>query len=169
MSFRISAFASKEIQATILLLKGADRTIAKELRAQSKKVIQPVWQEAIKANAQTALEVRVLGDTARATVSDQNVTLTAGGIGKALRGGAKPLDIFHAVEFGADRDKEAGYSTHRKGTRYDIRARQTQRQFKRRNLKGYVAYPAAAEVIPRVASLWVQTVVRTFHEIIEGK
>ena len=32
---------------------------------------------------------------------------------------------------------------------------------------GHVAYPAARDAIPRIASLWVQTAVRTIHEQIE--
>ena len=36
-------------------------------------------------------------------------------------------------------------------------------------ITGYVVYPAAAEAIPRIASLWVQTAVRTLHELVEGR
>jgi hypothetical protein len=47
--------------------------------------------------------------------------------------------------------------------------RNTTAQFKPRNRSGYVFYPAAKEMIPRLASLWVQTVVKTFADIFEGK
>ena len=47
--------------------------------------------------------------------------------------------------------------------------RNTTAQFKQRNMKGYVFYPAAREMIPRLARLWVQTVVKTYALIFEAK
>lgn len=144
---RISVFNSKELQGTILLLKGAPREIAKEIRQQTKRVVAPVWQEAVRGNTRTALQVRVLSNTARTSVSDQNVTLAAGGIGKPLAGGGAPPQLAVGAEFGSRKFKQFG--TRVKG--------------------GKVVYPAAARVIPRLASLWVQTTIRTFYEIIERK
>lgn len=168
MSFRISVFASKELQATILALKGMDRELAKQIRAAIKTVTQPEWQEAVRGNVTTALQTRVLSDTARVTVSDQNITLKSAAIGKSLSGGLKPSELAHSAEFGADRSFTKTYeATSRKGKHYTVRERHTRRQFKPRNLKGDVVYPAAARIIPRIASLFVQTTVRTFHELIE--
>jgi len=168
MSFRISVFASKELQATILALKGMDRELAKQIRAAIKTVTQPEWQEAVRGNVTTALQTRVLSDTARVTVSDQNITLKSASIGKSLSGGLKPSEAAHSAEFGADRSFTKTYeATSRKGKNYRVRERHTRRQFKSRNLKGDVVYPAAARVIPRFASLFAQTTVRTFHELIE--
>jgi hypothetical protein len=167
---RISAFDSKEIQATILAMKGMDREVAKEVRAATKKMIQPEWQKAVAENGMTRLEGQVLTLTARAMVSNQNVTLKAGGVGRALTGGAKPKDIVHSTEFGGDQSAINSYSaTSSKGKRYGVKNRHTRRQFRPRNRKGYVVYPAAAEIIPRLAALWVQTTVRTFYEAIEKR
>jgi hypothetical protein len=43
----------------------------------------------------------------------------------------------------------------------------TYRQFGTRVSKGKVVFPAAAQVIPRIAALWIQTVIRTTYEQIE--
>jgi len=147
MTSRISVFNSKELQGTILLVRGAAREIAKEIRQRTKAVILPEWQEAVKAESSTPLEMAVEAATARVAVSDQNVTLSVGTVGRALSGGGTPRELIVGTEFGAS----------------------TKKQFKARNKKGNVFYPAAAKVIPRLASLWVQTTIRTFYEILERK
>ena len=114
------------------------------------------------------MESRVLGDTARVRVSDQNVTLASAGVGRALSGGARPPQIWHGVEFGANAKRTAVTARSRKGKTYRY-TRTVNRQFKTPNRRGYAVYPAAAKMIPRYAALWAQTVVRTFHETMEGK
>lgn len=165
---RISVFNSKELQATIALLKGADRSIAKEIRRASKDMAGPAWAKATAERAQTRLERIVLANTARVAVSDQNISLRAASIGRALPGGLSIKDQYHAVEFGADRSKQKTYtSKSRRGRSFTVDNRHTQRQLTPRTKKGNVIYPAAAEMIPRIASLHIQTVMRTFAEIIE--
>ncbi|MET0725930.1 MAG: hypothetical protein ABWY36_06235 [Leifsonia sp.] len=167
---RISVFNSKELQATILALRGFDRTMQAQVRRVTKEVAAPAWKEATRAEASSRLEVRTLSDTARVAVSNQNVTLKSAAVGRQLSktGKAKPSDIYAGVEFGADRRERAVAARSRKGTSYSYK-RNTTAQFKPRNRKGYVVYPAAANVIPRLASAWTQTVVRTFHEALEGR
>lgn len=86
--------------------------------------------------------------TARVKVSDQNVTVTsASSKRKALSGGATPYRMGKAYEFGSRRVPGA------KGT----------------NRSGYVFYPAAAKMIPRLLALWSQTTFRVIAEALEGK
>jgi hypothetical protein len=140
---RISLLVSKELQQIVLALKASDATIQKQVRVETKKVVQPAWQEAIGANVHNPLEARVLGNTARASTSNSHglaqVTLQAGRIGKALSGGGKPPQLAAGAEFGSEYYK----------------------QFGPRSPKGNTFYPALAEVIPRIASLWYQTAIRT--------
>lgn len=144
---RLSVFNSKELQGTILLVKGASREIAAEIRRRNKAVIGPVWEEAVRGEARTPLQTDVLANTTRVSVSDQNVVLSAASIGRPLAGGGSPPELAAGAEFGSQRFK----------------------QFGTRASKGKVFYPAAAKVIPRIASLWVQTTIRTFYELIERK
>jgi len=144
---RISVFNSKELQGTILLLKGLPRDVATEIRKVNKAVIGPVWAEAVRGETQTALQVEVLANTTRVSVSDQNVVLSAGSVGRPLAGGGTPPELAAGTEFGSSRFK----------------------QFGTRASKGKVVMVAAARVIPRIASLWVQTTIRTFYEKFEGK
>lgn len=166
---RIDAAASRELQAVILALKQADKEVQKQVRTHTRGSILPEWQKGIREHADTRMEHRVLADTARVTVSNQNVKLKAGGLQKRLSGGARASEIYAPTEFGTNREHTASYSaTSRKGKRYNV-TRHTRRQFKPMNRKGYAVYPTAADLIPRFAALWVQTTVRTMHEIFERR
>jgi len=142
---RISVFNSKEVQGTILLMKGAPRPIAKQIRASTKQVVGPVWREAVASHARTDIQRSVLAETSRVAVSDQNTTLSVATVGKKLTGGGTPSQLAVGAEFGS----------------------RTYKQFGTRVKKGKVVFPAVAEVIPRIASLVVQTTIRTFYEEIE--
>jgi hypothetical protein len=160
---RISVLNSRELAATVAAVASFDRTLQGTIRRVTKIIGQPEWQRAVGGNTTTALESRVLGDTARMTVSNQNVTLKSAAIGRKMRGGARPPQLAGAAEFGANVTRQ---TVTRQGTRY---TRQGNRQFRRTNRKGYAVYPAAAKMIPRFAALWVQTTVRTFHEAFEAR
>ncbi len=133
----------------------------KQIRRFTKPMVEPVWAEAVRGRTQTALEVRALSDTARVAVSDQNVMLKSATIGRV--GGVPASVLAPGAEFGANPDKQI--KVNRKGTTY---TRRRGRQFKLPRSKGYVVFPAASEVIPRIASLWMQTAIRTFAEQVEG-
>jgi hypothetical protein len=166
---RISVWESKELQALLLALRGFDRDLKREIRARTKAVAQPAWQKAVAERADSVLESRVLASTARVAVSDQNVTLKSAAIGRSLKGGLRPSDSYAAVEFGADRNAKVTYDRKSpKGNTHKV-TRRTRLQLRSRNRKGYVVFPAAAEVIPRLAALWVQTTIRTFYETIEKR
>lgn len=165
---RISVYSSRELQGLIARLRTTDRETRKRIRQVTKADAAPIWSEELAQHATTRLEVATLVRTGRVKVSDQNVTLTAATVGRPLRGGLAPKTDWHAVEFGADREERATYRARsRTGNTFTVN-RRTRRQLRPRKRTGYVVYPAAAGAIPRIASLWVQTAVRTLHELIEG-
>lgn len=170
---RISIFASKELQAVLLAMSNLDKELSKQLRQQTKAVVGPEWTKATRENAQTRLEQRVLADTARVAISNQNITLKSAGVGKRLSGGLMPKETGYAIEFGADRfnagQGRTYVSTSVRGKKFTVHNRNTVAQLRARNKKGYVVYPSAAEVIPKVASLWVQTVMRGIYEAFESR
>lgn len=166
---RISVYSSRELQGLIARLKTVDRETRKQIRQATKASAAPIWQQTITEHGTTRLEQRVLVKTARVTVSDQNVTLTSAGSARRLPGGLIPNQDYHVVEFGApDRESFRPYEARSKAGRYFTVNRRTRRQLRDRKRTGYVVYPAAADAIPRIAALWVQTAVRTLHELIEG-
>lgn len=147
---RIDARSSRELQALILSVRRANKAVQAEIRTHTKTMAAPEWQKAVAEQALSRFEHVVLVSTARVTVSNQNVTLKAGGLAKKLSGGGRAYEVAKGAEFGSGQ------------------ARRT-KQFRPFNRKGYVVYPAAAGIIPRLAALWAQTAARTFYEALEGK
>lgn len=166
---KISANSSREIRATVQGLKLFPNEYRKWLRKETQQMALPAWQEELSKRPATVPQSAILVRTARVSVSDQNVMLKSATVGRSLAGGAKPSTLAAAEEFGGNRDKVRTYRTRsRKGNSYNV-TRHTQRQLPTRRRNGYVVYPAASEIIPRVAKLWVQTFVRTIYEAIERK
>lgn len=166
---RISVFGSRELQAVLLAMRALPRDVAKEIRKQTRSVIVPEWKKAVAENASSLFESRVLVQTARATVTDRQVTLTAATVGRPLSGGLNPKTQYHSAEFGADQGQQTTYGARsRRGKQFQV-TRHTTRQLRPRKRTGYVVYPAAAEIIPRIAALWVQTTARALHEAFERR
>lgn len=160
---RIDVRGSDELQDVILALKNSDAETRRAIRTFTKAEMVRPWLEAISKEASSATETRVIAATATVAVSDQNIRIQSAAKGRKLSGGLLPKVDYGPVEFGANHQKKT-YT--RKGHRV---TRNTTAQFKPRNRKGYVFYPAARDMVPRLARLWVQTVVKTYADIFEGR
>ncbi|WP_067200127.1 hypothetical protein [Microbacterium sp. XT11] len=166
---RVSALTSSELLAVLRGLRNLDRDTKKVLRRELKGMAEQAWKQALAQHADTRLEQRVLVNSGRVRVSDQNVRLTSASLSRSLSGGLKPSENYGPVEFGAGPNPGARETaTSRRGTRFE-RNRDPNRPFKAPNRRGYVVYPAAASVIPRILAMFVQTFVRAIHEALEGK
>ncbi|MFI8633994.1 hypothetical protein ACIGEP_15525 [Microbacterium sp. NPDC077663] len=166
---RIDALKSRELLATILAIKSLDKTVRKINRQQTKRIAAPEWRKALAQHADTRLEHRVIVDTAVVTVSDQNVRIQSASKGRPLSGGLNPKTDYHAIEFGVDQSKRTTYQRTRKGNRHRVTRRVGNALRARRWPTGYVFFPTARTFVPRMASLWVQTTVRTIANALEGK
>jgi len=172
MLLKVSAHSSRELQAVIVALKGADKELRRRIRQETKPMAQTAWQQAVAEHASGSnlprVSALVLARTARVAVSDQNVTLKSAGIGQALSGGLLPRRDWAAIEFGvANREEARGYEARRNGRSFHVK-RRTRRQLPPRRRNGHVVYPAASEIIPRMLALWAQTAARTLHEAFEA-
>lgn len=169
MVLRIDATASRELQAILLAVKRAPAEIQKQIRQQTKSIGLVQWSQALREQASTRLEHRALVDTARVTPSNQNIQLSSATVGRSLSGGLNPKTNYAAIEFGGNRNQKVSYeAVSSKGKRYRV-TRRTKSQLRPRNPEGYVFFPAAVRMVPRIAALWAQTVVRTFADALEGK
>jgi hypothetical protein len=153
VSGRISVLVSKELLTLLQAVRVMPKEMTAEIRKHTRTVAEPVWREAVRGNVTTRLETRVLSDTARVSVSDSNVMLKSATVGKVAPG----------TEFGAD--PSATITTRSRNGKVYKRRRGT--QFKPPRRRGYVVWSASSDVIPRIASLWVQTAIRTMHEVLE--
>lgn len=167
---------SRELQAVILSIRQANRDVQTTIREQSRKVIVPEWQKGVEARAHSTVEKRFLGGTARAKVGNQNVELQAGGLSRKLSGGFSTNWVGESgktngagvVEFGGNRTYFKNYQTRsRKGKSYNTK-RHTQRQLTQFRKAG-PTYKTVENMVPRIASLWIQTTVRVFRDAFEGK
>lgn len=166
---RVSAYSSSELLTVLRGLRNLDRDTKKALRKSLKSMAEQAWKQALAQHANTRLEHRVLVDSGRVRVSDQNVRLTSASLSRSLSGGLKPSESYGPVEFGAGpRPGARETATSRRGKQF-TRDRDPNRPFKAPNRRGYVVYPAAASVIPRILAMYVQTFVRAIHEALEGK
>jgi hypothetical protein len=166
---QIDVRESRELTAVVVALRAVEKNISSDIRKQTRQVLQPEWQKTAREHSQTRLEVRVLGDTARASVSSNGITLKSASVGKVLKGGFVTKAMYAGIEFGADRAVKNTYQARSsKGKTYSV-TRRTRAQLRPRRRSGYVIYPAAAEFIPRAAAMWTQITVRVIAEAAEGK
>lgn len=169
MVVRIPVGASRELQALLLALRGARKDVATEVRKHSREVIGPVYRRELAERVSSRLETRVIYDSARASVSNQNIRLTAATSKRRLSGGLIPARDYGAVEYGMNSGRQMDVSaTSSKGKTYSY-TRSSGSRFRPNRRQGYVFWPTVANIAPRIVSLWVQTAVRTLGDAIDGK
>lgn len=154
------------LRATVLVLKNLERPVAREINTRTRTTLNPLWRALVSTHATYHMDTRVLAKGARIRAGNPPAAIAAGSR-RALKGGLVPATMYHAFEFGGNRDQERTYyRTSRTGTRHKV-TRHTARQVPPRYRKGRVVFPAFAEFAPRAVSLWVQTVVRTVMDGID--
>lgn len=164
---RIDVFKSPELLAVIYALRSVDKTLQAQVRKFTKAVAQPEWMKAIAERADSRIEHRVLVDTARVTVSNQNVRIQSANVGKKLSGGLNPKIHYPAVEFGASPKKTTYSRKNRKGGGSHKVTRTVNTSLPPRRKRGPF-YGAAENMIPRMARLWAQTTVKTLANALKG-
>lgn len=156
-----SAASSDTFRAAALALKLVPRELRNEINRMTRAELNPVWRKFIAAAAKTKMDKLVLVKGAR--VAPGNPTqLIAASSKRPLSDGLVPddRDIAAAFEFGTPNpNKKETYT--RKGSPV---TRRVEKQLPWRNDSGRVVYAAFAEIAPRLASMWVQVIVRKIME-----
>lgn len=142
-------------------MRTLDADVKREIGSRTKGPAADMWRDELNEHVESRLQGAVARSGA-VGVTQQNVTLRAGGVG-ALSSGTPVSAITKATEFGMRADRPVRTRS-RKGKTYTRRAGGA---FGPPRRGGYTAYPAAGQVIARIASLWVQTAHRTIHELVE--
>ncbi|WP_262002227.1 hypothetical protein [Microbacterium sp. Mcb102] len=157
---RISLLIDSPLRSLAIAYRTFPAEVRKQINRHTKTEGQPIWKGEVAERAVTRIQHRALVDTAKVGVTNQNVFLRSATTGK-LRSGAAASDLAAAAEFG--RPAQAPIATKsRKGKPYK---RTTGDLFGPRRKRGNVVFPAASESIARFAALWIQTTVRTLHEL----
>lgn len=161
-----SAASSDTFRAVALALKLIDKDVRNEINRTTRSVLAEIWIPAVTSRTDRMPEIdkKVLGKGTRVKPGNP-VQLLASTSTRPLSGGLVPNDYSRGFEFGTDkRDK---YSTYERkspnGGSHSV-TRRTTRHLPNRVRKGRAVFPAVAETVPRLTSLWVQIVVRKIYE-----
>lgn len=158
---------SRELQATILAMKAADRDLRLTIYKATRQEVSGLWVPALQRRASTRMQQRVLVKGARIRVSTDGFTLLAATSNRALPGGLVPSQEWAGSEFGA-RTRRAQIATHsRAGTPYTVE-KMINRQYMARVSQGRVAFDASSEVGTQAVRAWVRAVVDAYTEAAEG-
>lgn len=167
----LSVREHRELQAAVLALKAADRTLRSDINRATVQVGNEIWKPAVAARAMTAMDSRMLAVGARVKGGNPPVAMAANSrrpVGRTRR--LVPAEQYHAWEFGAVHGVTTTYQrVNRKGGGTHTVRRDTTAQLPPRYRKGRVVYPAFADVAPRMVSLWVQMIVAKYAEAAEGR
>jgi hypothetical protein len=170
----ISVQDSKELQAAVLAMKAADKDLRKRINTATRTTMNPVWKSLVQdhLSGRDAMTDRMLNNGVRIAAGNPPVAKAAQssravGRGKRLI----PRQDYAGWEFGVP-DRNA-YSRYERKNRtkggYHTVERRTMRHLPRRYPQGRVVYPAYAEIAPRMVSLWVQIIMKTYFDAAEGK
>lgn len=160
MGVRVDGVREARLAATAL--RRADPALRREATAQIRTAVNPIWRESVESGTSSRVETAVLRKGARVTAGARPA-LNAATSRRPLRGGLVPAESWRAFEFGARRNVRETYRGRRGSTRFDV-TRRTRRQLPPVTKGGRVLYPAVADALPRVASLWAQTAVWVVFE-----
>lgn len=161
---RISLSVDSPLRSMLLAVRSVPADTRKQINQHTKRAADPIWQGEVRERAATRVQQRVLVDTARVGVTDRNVALRSATVGQVRRG-VPASRLAAAAEFGVGPGKVIT-SKSKKGKTYK---RRMGNAFPTRHRNGTVVYPAARDAIPRIASLWVATAVRTIMDAFDGK
>lgn len=170
----LSVKADDTLKAAVLAFKAADRDLRRAINAATRDTMNPVWRSLVTANLSgtDAMTSKVLNAGVRIAAGNPPIAKAAQSTRKVGSGGTLiPARDYAAWEFGAgNREAYSRYTrkNRRSGGSHQV-ARRTMRGLPPRARTGRVVYPAFAEIGPRLVSLWVQLIVKKYHDAAEGK
>jgi hypothetical protein len=155
------------LDAVVFGLKLVGRDVRNQINRTTRAELKPIWQQEIAKQlaGKHPFTVAMLG---KGLVSGGNPpTMRAATSRRALSGGLIPDKDYFLAEFGGRSTLFSKYTRRSKnGVQHSV-SRRTMLGLPPTIRRGRVAYPAAAETAPRMASLWVQTFVRSVYEAVE--
>ncbi|MFT3832879.1 MAG: hypothetical protein QM711_06100 [Micropruina sp.] len=154
--------APASLRASVLAVKAANSDIRRTINQRMRATMNPVWRQRVLAGAHGGMEARMLTPGTRIAAGNPPALVAASGNRKIGR--LTPNKHAAGWEFGASdavRRQSSGRGPNKTYSRHVMR------HLPPRNRKGRVVYPAAAEVLPRVASFWAQSAIKTFLDAVE--
>ena len=168
---QISARGVPQLRAAVLALKGADRDLRRAIYARMRDTMSPEWRDAVEHRTRTRIAQVTIGNKAQIKAGNPPVLMAATSKRRvSKRGGGLIPDVHWAgVEYGTS-DPGAFHEYDRRsknGGSHKVK-RRVNRHLAGRS-RGRILAPAVAEIAPRLASLAVQSIVRTYMDILDRK
>lgn len=161
-----------ELRAATLALKAVDKDLRREMNQATRDTLNPIWREALAGNASTTIEQALLVKGARVAAGNPP-RMIASASKRPLNKRSTLVADRHgrAFEFGTkDREKVQTYTRkNRGGSGSHQVTRRTRRQLPAFKPQGRVIFPAVADTMPRMVSLWASIILRKVYEAFEGK
>lgn len=160
-----------ELRAVTLALKAADKDLKKKISQTTRETLNPIWRETLASNASSPLEQAVLVKGARVAAGNPPRLIAASSKRAAVKGSTLVPDRYgRSFEFGTKNPN--GYSTYtrksRNGGSHQVK-RRAARQLPEFKAQGRVIFPAVADTMPRMVSLWAGLIVKHIYDAFEGK
>lgn len=172
MRVQPSATSDALLRGVVLALKSIDKPVKKQINDATRTTLNPVWREAIATHAAgSRMDYAVFGKGARIAAGNPG-RLVASSSRRPLRKGANgfvPNEMGRALAFAGPKPQASEYVRTFKGGKSHKVKRHTMTGWPARKNGGRVVYPAVADVMPRIVSMWVQIVIRNIHESLDGK
>lgn len=159
--------APAQVRAAVLALKSAGRDLRSDINKATRETMNPVWRSLVSEHATSLRDRDVIARGARIKAGNPPAAVAATSR-RPLSGGLVPADDWQPIEFGTG--SRAVATTYRRrspnGGTHSV-TRRTRTGLPQHRRGGRVAYPAVADIAPRMVSLWVQLIVRKYHEAAE--
>lgn len=167
----ISVEGSKEVQAALLAMKYADKELRTTIYARTREQILGDWtpsvQENINGYKYGRMHSALLMKSTTVSVGTQGITVNAATSGRKLSGGMSPKTHYYLAEYGAN-PKDVKVRGRRGATSYTY-TRKVNTGFLPHKKNGRFANKAAEKIVARSVAMWVQIIVKSFSEAVEGK
>lgn len=157
--------APAELRAAVLAMKRADKEIRSEISKSMRSTMSPEWKsEVTQGLTGGRMEARMLLPGTRIAAGNPP-TLIAASSTRKVGNGLIPNVNAPGYEFGSHGTRVSEVVSS-KGKKYK---RHTTRHLPAYKKNGRVVYPAASRILPRVASYWVQSIIRAFMDAAETR
>lgn len=165
---RLSAHdAPAELRAVALALRKATKDVRNDATRRMRATMNPVWRSEVPQHLTGSgpLEGKMLTAGTRVHAGNPPTLVAASSSKRVGRGDLTPNDNWQMMEFGSHGTKRSKM-TSRKGKTYFRRTTTGLPTFKK---GGRVLYPALANVLPRIAAFYAQSVIRAYMDALDGK
>lgn len=154
----------EELRAAARALAAANSSLQNEIGAATETTMTPVWQGKVSDRIRDHRE-EIMNTGVRVIGGNPAVLIAADGhrrVGRGLR-----TEHWPGFEYGANKEKQTTYRRKSKNGGTHTVTRRTQKGHPPRHRTGRVLGYATRLILPRIAALWTQTVMKKIYDALE--